>query len=329
MAKKYGTYSQQQIGTTKSNVKMDSGGVAYIVLPGDLERVDYINNCYRSGKVSILTEESQRYDNVPIGKHVVPDLIFPETVGALGSQVVWINIAKYNQPNIIAIIDKNDEVIPVLENQFSLKKEFKDNLVEVFGDAKTGIITIKTKGVGSNQSKLILNIENTDENGQLEVNVDGQMDINSKSTINVNVADGVLLKIARPNNDLPANQQTSTIIKYERETGLTYEDEFGTKFYINSDGKVWYKPKSTFEIDSENEEVTNNLEWMLLGESTKSEAEKLNGLVNAIVSVLTGPPIVEAGNGANSSLQTALATALQGREQADFTNVLSQVSKTK
>lgn len=329
MAKKKGTYSQQSIGTTKSNVNMDSGGIAYIILPGDIERVDYINNCYRSGKVSILTEESQRYDNVPIGKHVVPELVFPETVGALGSQIVWINIAKYNQPTIIAIIDKNDEVIPVLENQFNLKKEFKDNLVEIYGDAKSGIITIKTKGVGSNQSKLIVNIENTDENGQLELNVDGQIDVNSKGTINVNSADGITLNIKRPDNNLPANQQVSTVIKYERETGFTYEDEFGSKYYIDSNGKVFFKPKSTFEIGSDQQNVTSNVEWMLLGETTKTEMQKMNAIINALHSTILNGQFNEPGMGAPSVFHLALKAALTGTQEADLTNVLSQVSKTK
>lgn len=51
------------------------------------------------------------------------------------------------------------------------------------------------------------------------------------------------------------------------------------------------------------------------------QLDKNNKVLNALLNVLTGTTIVEAGNGAASSLQIALNTALTGLELGDFSNI--------
>ncbi len=51
------------------------------------------------------------------------------------------------------------------------------------------------------------------------------------------------------------------------------------------------------------------------------ELNKNNQVLQAILSVLTGTPITEPGNGSPSALQTALSTALSGKELGDFSKI--------
>lgn len=50
----------------------------------------------------------------------------------------------------------------------------------------------------------------------------------------------------------------------------------------------------------------------------KKELDKNKAVLDTILQVLNGGPITEPGNGANSALQTALSTALAGKQTGDF-----------
>lgn len=53
----------------------------------------------------------------------------------------------------------------------------------------------------------------------------------------------------------------------------------------------------------------------------KKQLEKTNKLLDAILNVITGAPIVEAGNGAPSSLQQALNIAVAGKQLGSYNNI--------
>lgn len=53
----------------------------------------------------------------------------------------------------------------------------------------------------------------------------------------------------------------------------------------------------------------------------KTQIDKTNEVVNAILNILTGSPINEPGNGAPSALQAALSAALAGKMVGDFSNI--------
>lgn len=53
----------------------------------------------------------------------------------------------------------------------------------------------------------------------------------------------------------------------------------------------------------------------------KRELEKNNAILKTILNVCSGAPIPEAGNGANSSFQSALNIALQGKTVGDFSDI--------
>ena len=51
------------------------------------------------------------------------------------------------------------------------------------------------------------------------------------------------------------------------------------------------------------------------------ELNKNNTLLQAIITILSGSPIPEPGNGSPSALQTALKGAISGKELGDFSEI--------
>jgi hypothetical protein len=211
--------------------KRASAGIGYLVVPDDISVVNYVANCFRTGTV-VLMSESERIDNVRISKHLLNDLEFPEEYGKIGSGIVWVNLPKQNMPVAVGVIVKNNETMILDNHQFSTKKQYKSNTLEISGDAKEALLNIIANS--SEGSKIFIK---TDNKGSIntqtkEINCEAT-DINVKSvnSINITIADELL-------------QKTLTVIKYEITKGFSYVDEFQNEFLINSEGKFSFKNKN-------------------------------------------------------------------------------------
>ena len=54
-------------------------GRGYIALPVDLERAQYIRDCYKNNQVCILTEEGGFLTRLPISPEILNFIEFPRT----------------------------------------------------------------------------------------------------------------------------------------------------------------------------------------------------------------------------------------------------------
>lgn len=84
---------------------------------------------------------------------------------------------------------------------------------------------------------------------------------------------------------------------------------------LNADEKI---------LISADEIILNSGEFggLIKIEELKTQVDKNSAILDIILEVMRAmPPILEPGNGAASSLQLALKTALTGREVADLTNI--------
>jgi hypothetical protein len=59
----------------------------------------------------------------------------------------------------------------------------------------------------------------------------------------------------------------------------------------------------------------------------KTQLDKTNELLTGLINVLNGTPIPEPGNGAPSALQTALSTAITGKQLGEFDNIENEKVK--
>lgn len=83
-----------------------------------------------------------------------------------------------------------------------------------------------------------------------------------------------------------------------------------------------YSELDKIRIDAVDKIVFNNGEFTTVkGDVLKTEIEKTNSTLQAILTILTGTPIPEPGSGSPSALQSALASALIGKTLGTFTSI--------
>ena len=83
-----------------------------------------------------------------------------------------------------------------------------------------------------------------------------------------------------------------------------------------------YSELDEIRIDAVDKIVFNGGEnTTVKGDVLKTEIEKTNSTLQAILTVLTGSPIQEPGNGSPSALQATLASALAGKTLGSFTSI--------
>lgn len=91
---------------------------------------------------------------------------------------------------------------------------------------------------------------------------------------------------------------------------------------INEGDTCIYNEKISIIINEDKIKIGgDDLGGLIKIEELKKELEKNNQILQSIITICTGAPIPEAGNGANSAFQLALAAALAGKTIANFSNI--------
>lgn len=261
-----------KIGQIGIDTKVLSGS-GYIFIPNDITNRDkFISDCYNTSTVSILTIEGQRFDRVSVNRNIFSDLDFPGTVDDVGSLVFWIKHQKHNQPVIVAIINKKGEVLGFQKGQFSIKKSSDDGIVSILGDSNTGNLFINVES--DEGGNIIINARNNDKNNKVKINVDGDIQTISNNFVS-NVLEQFYIKIK---NDLK-DSDTETIIKYVRDTGFQYQDQFNNKITITEDGLKYENDKGEFEVDKNGKFSFKNDQYSL--------TDLMNDLISEIAAIKT------------------------------------------
>jgi len=215
-----------------------SAGIGYIVVPTDAgsDPETYRKMCIQKQTVSLISE-FERIDNVRIPKHILVDLVFPEfdsnsKIQKVGSAIVWVNIPKWNQPVAVGVLTKDSELTSILPDSFSIKKETKNSNIEISGNANEGLLVLTVDAKSSLKNKLLINVLNSEEQGELDVNVNGNIlteairtQIKSLDELNIIIKNDV------------EDSESETLINYSRGIGFSYSDEFGNVITIDKDGK--------------------------------------------------------------------------------------------
>jgi len=170
----------QQIGIRN---KRYPSGTCYLIIPENVDRDKYVKGCYRTGRVAVLMDDGSFIPNVPIGLSILKDVDFPNEVKELGSQLIWVNHMVHNKPIIIDRILKDDEAIDLDENEFELEKYTENGFVSIRGVAKEGNLFINVEGKNSNGGKIYIDVSNEDEEGDIILNLKGDLRAELKNLI--------------------------------------------------------------------------------------------------------------------------------------------------
>lgn len=178
--------------------KIQNIGIGYIMIPSNVVREDYIENCYIRERVCIYLEQSGGMaKDCYITQQALRDIYFPESEDQLGSAVIYVADSFNQKPIIIATISKEDESQLLSQERFKIVKGYENNTVKVEGDAEKGVlnilvddredygtINIKVKGKDGG----VLNIDTGDE---VNINADEKVTIKTTGELNLNVIDSV------------------------------------------------------------------------------------------------------------------------------------------
>lgn len=149
-------------------------GLAYVIIPDNIDRDKYVADCKRRGRVSILTEYGDTVLDCPVGLSILDNIEFPNEIGKLGSQLIYNTEFIHNKPIIIDRILKDDESSMSSENEFRLERFTDNGSVSIIGSAKDGNLFVKVDGKTDKGGKIYIDIGNNSTNsGEIVVNIKG------------------------------------------------------------------------------------------------------------------------------------------------------------
>lgn len=273
--------------------RRNTSGVCYAIIPEGVERDKYIQDCYRRGIISVQFEDGSNSFDARVGLSVLQLIDFPANTRELGSALVFVTEYHHNTAIIIDRLIKDDESTSLKENEFKLEKFTDNGSVSISGKAEDGNLFIKVSGQGNTGGKIFIDVTNPDKTGEIIVNLQGNFKMELQDMI-LNILKGLNIS--------------------------TKED-----VNINTETNVNINATETINLGDTEE----NLEPVLLGATTKTEIEKTNTLLQALITIISGAPIPEPGSGAPSALQTALAGAISGQSLGSFTDITSDKTFTQ
>jgi hypothetical protein len=259
----------------------------YIVIPDGVNRVKFIEQCLRTERFSIQVEGGGGcMHNCYITKSALRDIKFPLEGQSLGSGVVFFTEPYAGKAIITGVVGTGSEMELNKEDVIVFKKSKDGNYALVSIDG-SGQVNVDVIGIAQ-KGKLNINVRNDDFTGEVNVHVKGKISLYTEGNTTITTIDGDI--------DLITNQDVN----------------------ITTEGDV--------VIDSNKLLVHEADEAMVRGDELKTQIDKTNDVVSAIVNIIKGSPIPEPGNGVNSAFQAALNTTLTGKVVGDFKDIRSEKS---
>jgi hypothetical protein len=156
----------------------------YIILPSDVDRDAFIQQCYRWERVSVMLERGGGViHECYITQTVLKDIEFPLTKEQLGSCVVLFTDINSGHPIILGILSKEDESQLLREGFFRVVKTASGGMVSISGDAKTGVMTLAVNG--GTLSQLNILVSNADKTATIKVQCRGDVTLELDDTFQI------------------------------------------------------------------------------------------------------------------------------------------------
>jgi hypothetical protein len=236
--------NQYNLGTRTPIGEYYQSGIAYVIIPSDVDRAKYIRECYKTSTISIYSEFNGVSNRVPIDKYSFNFVKFPNEIGQYGSAIKYSIDSVHNKPIIDGLYFKADEISDLVEHQFKFKREFNGNIVEIVGSPDDKYLGIN---VGADkEGEVYINVKSKDESGKVNINVEGECNITSLQ--NTTLKQYGKLSFVTANKD---NDEESTVEEHtsKSRTIITEEENIITdKFNINNGNQNFVLGKNLKEF---------------------------------------------------------------------------------
>jgi len=278
-----------------------SSGIGYVIVPTDVDRDSYVESCTRKKTVSILTEQGETINDVPVGKMAMQFIEFPKLDGnnsrKLGSPVGFVNIPNRNKPLIFDVFDASDEFNICPEQGFNLTKRTSESTASVTGNGGTGNMSVNSYCKKGNNT-LDVSVRSKSVTSVLRVVVDGITSLFSRKMVKLKSGEGFFFEIKDEEKD---NATTSQNV-YARLSfdNPTFKLEIGnvnpsTLEFIEAETSVFKYDTDTatiYQVKKVN--IGKGAEAMVLGNTLKALMDDFITHVSSIttVTLLGTQPII-------------------------------------
>ena len=282
---------KKTIGTSGLPNRPLAAGSAYVIIPYNVDREQYVSQCYKTNTICLRTESGDFYKNAYIGDNELAMVSFPEKVGEIGSPVFWVSQPRHNTPVVVSVLNIKSAIGKMSEEgQFLLKGVSNDSVVAIDARSKNGAsldILVDSDEV----SKVGIKVVGGEDNF-LDINVKGNVKIlGTKSTKFV--------------------AREDFVVGLEDETGVVVSNIKFTK-----DNGIW-------EIYSD---AGSNGEFLLMGDKTIQQLNKVSNRIDKIIEAIsTAVTGVSDGGAIYKANMVALLTPLLSTPlKEEYTDIKSK-----
>ena len=157
-------------------------GLAYIIVPSDIDRSQYIATCMSTETVSIFTEEGGVFHDIKIPPSILSQITFPDgKKESLGSGVIYVSHPKQGIPIIVQYLSKGDESRLLQYKEFRLHQSLGENQALISGRGDTGDIIVSTKSATKRGGNILISINKADNSGLITLDIQGDGVFNMKN----------------------------------------------------------------------------------------------------------------------------------------------------
>lgn len=261
------------IGIRNLDTGIGSAGVGFVVVPSEVDRVQYINDCYRTNTLTINGGKGYGYfSGVHADINVMQNIKFPTDEENRGTPVVWVKDAVSQLPVIVAVLRKQGDYYSLDENQYRLKRGTETRNVEIFVDGNTAGLDITILGDKEEPANIDIKLSSENADSVLNVSCDNEINIIGNKSVNVVTNQKATLKVKEKGEEKMS-------LSYELGVGLNYKDEFENEV-VAKDGEV--------DIISKKINHNSGKEPMVLGDTL---AKLLDDMLKAIQAITVISPV--------------------------------------
>lgn len=149
-------------------------GVAYVAMPSDLERGDYIRDCYKNLHISIVTEEGGFMNRVPISNEILNFIEFPKKATEFGSPIIYCTDDIRQHPFVLTKLSPKSELGDGKEHAFKFRRRLQNKAVEISGDVDRGNINIVLNS-DDKAGFISIKLLNKNKDGKFSVDIGGDI----------------------------------------------------------------------------------------------------------------------------------------------------------
>jgi hypothetical protein len=285
MDKRYNT-----VGETGPSDSMHTAGIAYVIIPSDVERDTYVTECLRTSTVSIFSETNGVSNRVPVDQSTIQFIKFPLPPEQFGSAVSFKIDAVKNRPIVDGLYLKANETGNIIENQFKVGRELSGDIVEFSGSPKDKYMLVNVNAHTAGTIDMI--VQSGDEGGALNIKIDGNTNIKSLASTN--------LKQYLSFNSTTVNRNDETefsSLEQDSQTHTFYDKNHNIitdKLSINNGEEPWILGKQWSQFMKDFiKEVGNSTVTTALGQMPLLNADKIIEYSNKVDELLSSIAFID------------------------------------